>query len=255
VGSAITAGQIDARLAAARSVFEAIDLFVAPSAALGADYQRFGLSADKLEVSDYGFARLERLPRSQGGGRLRIGFVGTFVWHKGVHVLLEASRRLPAERFEVKVFGDVNTFLDYTATLRGLAEGSRRSSWGIRQRGGLRRVRRHRRARRSLALAGELAAGDPRGVHGRGSGGGCARQGGIPGLVTHDVNRLVYDAFSPSALAAALQALIDDPSRLGRLGAGAAAFTVKTLEEGAREWEVRYERVLGRVATPFAPST
>jgi hypothetical protein len=66
---------------------------------------------------------------------------------------------------------------------------------------------------------------------------------------------LLYDAFSPSALAAALQALIDDPSRLGRLGAGAAAFTVKTLEEDAREWEARYERVLGRVATPFAPST
>ncbi len=44
-----------------------------------------------------------------------------------------------------------------------------------------------------------------------------ARQGGIPGLVTHDVNGLLYDAFSPSALAAALRTLIDDPERVRRL--------------------------------------
>jgi glycosyltransferase involved in cell wall biosynthesis len=255
VGSAITAGQIDARLAAARSVFEAIDLFVAPSAALGADYQRFGLSADKLEVSDYGFARLERLPRSQGGGRLRIGFVGTLVWHKGVHVLLEASRRLPPERFEVKVFGDVNTFPDYTATLRGLAEGLPAKFMGAFDNAEASAVYADIDVlvvpslwpeNSPLVIHEAFMAGVP--VVG-------ARQGGIPGLVTHNVNGLLYDAFSPSALAAALQALIDDPSRLGRLGAGAAAFTVKTLEEDAREWEARYERVLGRVATPFAPST
>src|SRR5262245_29091829 len=72
VGSTVTAGQIEMRLAAVRNVFEAIDLFVAPSAALSADYQRFGLAADKLEVSDYGFARLECLHTSRGEGRLRI---------------------------------------------------------------------------------------------------------------------------------------------------------------------------------------
>src|SRR5262249_58899975 len=82
-----------------------------------------------------------------------------------------------------------------------------------------------------------------------------ARTGGIPGLVTHDMNGLLYDAFSPSALAAALHALIDEPARLERLAAGAAAFTVKTLEEDAREWEARYERVLQRTASPSAART
>jgi glycosyltransferase involved in cell wall biosynthesis len=247
VGRPISPDQIDARLDTARSVFEAIDLFVAPSAALAADFQRFGLAADKLEVSDYGFAPLERMPRSAGNGRLRFGFVGTLAWYKGVHVLLEAARRLPGERIEVQIFGDVNTFPDYTATLRGLAEGLPVRFMGAFDNAQAAAVYADIDVlvvpslwpeNSPLVIHEAFMAGVP--VVG-------ARQGGIPGLVTHDMNGLLYDAFSPSELAAALGALMDDPGRLGRLAAGAGAFTVKTLEDDAREWEARYARVLDRV--------
>ena len=60
----ITAGDISARLAAVRGVFEDVDLFVAPSPALAADFRRFGLPADRLRVSDYGFLPIGPVPRT-----------------------------------------------------------------------------------------------------------------------------------------------------------------------------------------------
>src|SRR5207249_11680368 len=78
---------------------------------------------DRLVISDYGFPALARSTRRAQGGRLRIGYVGTLVWHKGVHVLLDAVRRLPSGRCEVHLFGDSGTFPDYAADLRRRAAG------------------------------------------------------------------------------------------------------------------------------------
>ena len=50
-------------------------------------------------MSDYGFVPLTIVAAKRGArGPLRIGFVGTLVWHKGVHVLIDAVRSLPADR-------------------------------------------------------------------------------------------------------------------------------------------------------------
>ena len=91
---------VDERLAAATPVFDDVDLFVAPSPSIAAEFQRLGISASKIRISDYGFVPLLR-SRVNGSHDtrehheprrpLRIGFVGTLVWHKGVHVLLDAS--------------------------------------------------------------------------------------------------------------------------------------------------------------------
>ena len=49
--------------------------------------------------------------------------MGTLVWHKGVHVLLEAVRALDPSAYELKIFGNPDVFPDYTAELRALAAG------------------------------------------------------------------------------------------------------------------------------------
>src|SRR5262249_34937312 len=54
---------------------------------------------------------------------LRIGYVGTLVWHKGVHVLIDAVRALPRDTYELKIFGDPTTFPEYSAVLRRQAAG------------------------------------------------------------------------------------------------------------------------------------
>jgi len=142
------------------------------------------------------------------------------------------------------LFGDVNTFPDYTATLRALAQGLPVQFMGAFDNEQASTVYAEIDVlvvpslwpeNSPLVIHEAFMAGVP--VVG-------ARQGGIPGLITHDVNGLLYDAFSPAALAAALRTLIDNPERPGRLAA--AAPTIKTIEDDAREWEARYERVLQR---------
>jgi GT2 family glycosyltransferase/glycosyltransferase involved in cell wall biosynthesis len=244
-GPAISSKGIDRRLDAARGVFEAVDLFVAPSAALAADFERFGLPAAKLLVSDNGFPTLGHLSRSNGNGRLRLGFVGTLAWHKGVHVLVQAARQLPQERFELRIFGDVNTFPDYTAVLRAQAQGLSVHFMGAFDNTDAPAVYADIDV---LVVPSLWPENSPVVIHEAFMAGVPvvgARVGGIPELVTHGVNGLLYEAYSPSDLAGTLRTLIENPERVGRLAAGAPS--VKGIADDACQWEARYEPVLGRV--------
>ena len=93
------------------------------------EYRRLGLDESRLRVSDYGFATLERAVRPAAVGPLRIGYVGTLVWHKGVHVLIDAVRSLAGNSYELLIFGDPNVFPEYTADLRRRASGLPYDSW------------------------------------------------------------------------------------------------------------------------------
>lgn len=242
-----TADAIRRRLAKVDEVFDNVSLFVAPSPALGAEYVRLGLPADKVHVADYGFVPLApRPPRAATapGAPLRIGFVGTLVWHKGVHVLVEAIQRLPPGTFELILFGDVAVFPDYVATLRARAAGHPVRFMGRFETAGAARaydqidvlvVPSLWMENSPLVIHEAFMAGLP--VIG-------ARSGGIVDLVSDGVNGFLYDAFSPDALAEALQRLIADPALGPRLGARAPA--VKGIDEDAREWEAIYARVVAR---------
>jgi glycosyltransferase involved in cell wall biosynthesis len=230
------------RLARVGAVFETVDLFVAPSASLAEEYRRLGLPPEKLRVSDYGFAPLPAAARGPRGERLRIGFVGTLVWHKGVHVLLEAAGRLPPERFEVKIFGDPGTFPGYVARLRSAARDlpvrfmdrfDRSETGRVYAEIDVLVVPSLWPENSPLVIHEAFMAGIP--VVG-------SRQGGIPGLVTHERNGLLYDAFAPAELAAALRRLIEEPGTVERLGRGHPP--VKTMAEDAREWAAVYREVL-----------
>jgi glycosyltransferase involved in cell wall biosynthesis len=189
-----------------------------------------------------------RVPRD---GPLRIGFVGTIAWHKGLHVLLAAARRLPAGAFELKIFGDPGVFPDYTAALRRQAEGlpvAWMEAFGAGQ------------AARAYSQIDVLAVpslwleNSPLVIHDALMARVpvvAARIGGIPELVAHEQSGLLHEAGAPDALAAALRRLIDDPALLARLGDGAGRSTaIKSMAQDARDWEAIYTRVVtGREAT------
>ena len=120
----VHASDIDARMAAARRIFEDVDLFVAPSPSLAREFERFGLSPDRLRVSDYGMPDWPARPERAPGRPLRIGLVGTLVWHKGAHVLVDALRSLPPDGYRATIFGSTDTFPDYAAELRARASGT-----------------------------------------------------------------------------------------------------------------------------------
>jgi glycosyltransferase involved in cell wall biosynthesis len=241
------AAAIERRLEAVQTVYEAVDLFVAPSPALGRDFVRFGLPEDKLEVSDYGFVPLavaKRIPRKD---RLRIGFVGTLVWHKGAHVLIDAVAQLPPEAVELHIHGDLNTFPDYTARLREAAEGLPVTFHGGFDR---ERVAEVYAGFDVLAICSLWPENSPLVIHEAFMAGVPvvgSRMGGTADLVEHEVSGLLYDAFSAEDLAGCLRRLAEDGELCDRLAA--AAPKVKTIEDDAKDWDARYRRILAKVLT------
>ena len=241
IGPAVTQADIDTRMAAARRVFEDVNVFVAPSPALGREFVALGLPPERLVISDYGMATRRQVARPEGSQVLRIGFVGTLVWHKGVHVLVEAVRRLPRDRFTLHLFGNTTTFPDYTAELKSMAAGLPITFAGgfppdqspeVYSQIDVLVVPSLWPENSPLVIHEAFTAGVP--VVG-------ARMGGIVDLVTDQVNGLLYEAGSPEALTSALRQLIDDPARAAKLGSAAPA--VKTVAQDANEWDDVYERL------------
>ncbi len=237
-GPPLGAADLDRRLAYASRVYEQVDLFVAPSAALGREYARLGVAPEKIRVSDNGLPRLAVTRRASSDGRLRVGFVGTLVWHKGAHVLIEAVRGLPADRIDVRLHGDPSAFPSYATRLRAAAAGLPVRFMGPFE------------PDRAGEVYGDLDVlvvpsvwpeNSPMVIHEAYMAGVPvvgARQGGIPELVADGVNGLLYDAFSAPALSAALASLVTDPGRLARFRGALPA--VKTADEDAAWWHDRY---------------
>ena len=203
--------RLSARLSRAREVFDEIDLFVAPSAALAGEYVRLGWDERRIEVSDYGFTQPPQVPRDRKRAHVTIGFVGTMAWHKGAHVLIEAVRRLRGA-FEVVIAGDPER---RPGIPRPAEARRRRPARAVRG-----RVRPRERCREIyggldvLVVPSLWPENSPLVIHEAFMHGVAvvgARMGGIPELVEDGVNGFTYEAFSPDALAAVLQRFLDDP--------------------------------------------
>jgi glycosyltransferase involved in cell wall biosynthesis len=246
-----TADDVETRLKAARDVFGAIDLFVAPSASIARDHVDLGLPADRILVSDYGFSpRGTQPPTRTGDGPLRIGFVGTPAWHKGVHLLIDAAQALPPDRFTLTIAGDLDIFPDYVADLRQRARGIPVTFTGAVERRAIEAIY----DRLDVLVTPSIwLENSPLVVHEALQGGlpvVAANIGGLPELVQHERNGLLFDAGSVDSLAASLRRLVDDRTLTRQLAAGGA--TVKSLATDATGWEDIYSRVTARMRAEAA---
>jgi glycosyltransferase involved in cell wall biosynthesis len=164
------------------------------------------------------------------------------VWHKGLHVLLEAARQLPAGAYEIEVWGALDTFPEYTATLKTMASGLPVKFCGAFGNGQSADVY----SRFDLLVVPSLwPENSPLVIHEAFMARVpvvAARSGGIPELVTDGVNGVLYDPASTEALADVLRGLILRPDRLAQMAGRAPA--VKTIAEDARDWERRYESLV-----------
>ncbi|MBN2490026.1 MAG: glycosyltransferase [Planctomycetes bacterium] len=102
---------------------------LAPSHFLRRQYLRFGLDAEQIVYQRYGIdtARLAGLRKTARSGALRVGFIGSFVWYKGLHVLIEAFRTIPPERARLTVHGNPDAPPEvraYAAACRQAAVGA-----------------------------------------------------------------------------------------------------------------------------------
>ena len=238
----VTRRDVEERLAHARSVFADVDRWIAPSPAIAEEFLHLGIERSRVHVSDYGFVPLLRQARSRPQRPLRIGYVGTLVWHKGVHVLLDAVRSLPPDSYEVTIHGDTSVFPDYTAALNAKAAGLR-----VHFAGGFNRDKAPAvyggmdvlvvpsiwMENSPLVIHEAFMAGVP--VVG-------TRIGGIPHLVQEGSTGLLYDASSPDALGTILRHLVERPDVLVAMSARLATSPgVKSIDDDARELEAMYE--------------
>ena len=243
-GPALDPRAFDARMAAAHEVFSHVDVFVAPSQTLAQEFVRFGLPADRLRVSDYGRPRLPIRTLHRPRSPLRIGLVGTLVWHKGVHILIEALKQLPRTGHRTLIYGPLDTFRDYVGEIRRRAAGLPVELMGAFANDQAADIYRELDV---LVVPSLWPENSPLVIHEAFQAGVpvvASRIGGIPGLVTHGVNGLLVEPGSIPDLSRALASLLEDPSLVTRLGA--AAPPVKSIDDDAAEWDVVYSETLSR---------
>ncbi len=120
--------------ASMRATLASLDLLCTPSAFMARLYQDYGVSAGKLRVVENGLptsawagAPERRAAAARTGGPLRIGFIGSVMPSKGVHLLIEAFRRLgDPTGLRLDIWGEVLPFHNdrtYGERLAALREG------------------------------------------------------------------------------------------------------------------------------------
>jgi glycosyltransferase involved in cell wall biosynthesis len=109
-----------------RRILPVVDRFIAPSRFLRESFVHWGIPEDQIDYMRTGidlapFEGFERIPADH----VRVGFIGTVVPHKGLHVLLRAWERLPSElreRHELRLHGPLAHDPSYLKAVREIAE-------------------------------------------------------------------------------------------------------------------------------------
>jgi glycosyltransferase involved in cell wall biosynthesis len=231
------AAQIERRRGHMRSIFENVDLFIAPSDFLREQFIKFGVAPDRIIQSDYGqdaapFKNFRRKPSD----KIRFGFAAAIIPSKGLHVLLEAFRGIDTDRAELNIHGgfvEYHESEDYPSRIESLAKIA-----GVKMHGPYQ----PREAaevfsdidvlvvpslwyeNQPLVIEEAFMASAP--VI-------ASNAGGMAELVKPEENGLLFELGNPKSLKEAMQRFTEDNSLLDRLRRGIPR--VKTIEENAAE--------------------
>jgi glycosyltransferase involved in cell wall biosynthesis len=109
-----------------RTVIREIDLFISPSNFLRRQLINFGIPARKVITSDNGydvsrFLGYKRIESPQ----FRVGYIGSHMEHKGIHLLIAAFRKLAGDAV-LKFYGDATVQPAYGRRIREMAQGDPR---------------------------------------------------------------------------------------------------------------------------------
>ena len=236
-----------------RAVMQAAGAAIAPTDFVRQTTIDLGAPEDKVVVIRHGI----HLPEETHGsaqrpaglpGRdraLHIGYLGSIGWQKGVHVLIEAANKLPAESVKLTIYGDLAPFPDYTARLEAMIHGpqvelagplARHDLWAMLAGLDLIVLPALWYETSSLVLDEAFAAGTPV---------VASNIGVLAEKVADGINGRLFPAADASALAQILAGIIADPLLLDRWRAGIPP--VRTIAEHVREIEELYQSTLDTV--------
>jgi glycosyltransferase involved in cell wall biosynthesis len=234
-----------ARLAAALA---RVDALVSPSHFM-AHMMAGVVDPSRIEVIRFGFDQaraVHSMPSAPGAG-LRFGFIGQVNEHKGVHLLVEAFRRLQSPQpLTLEIYGNIPNS-DYRQRLERLAGNDPRIHFHGR----------YENARVADILASFTVCVAPSTWYENSP---IAIQeaqvaqvpvitaafGGMQELVDDGVNGLHFTPRSADNLAVQLQRLVDDPALLVRMQQGARAKRIRSIPQELDDIERVYRRVLAQ---------
>ena len=175
--------------------------------------------------------------RPRGDGPLRIGYVGSVVWHKGLHVLLAAARELKGN-FQLSIHGDLNVDPGYVRELRATAAPLAVRFEGAFDREAVGRIYASLDVLVVPSIWPENAPLVLQEARQHGVALVASAIGGLPEFIRDGVDGRLFAPDRADQLQQVLQDLIDDPSRAARLAA--VPVSIKAIDVDAAEWERRY---------------
>ena len=106
VAKRLIARAISGRQRDVAAAIRAADRVITPTKALARQYRRWVPCMKKSTLLGFGIdpALFRRFNRTRGE-KIRFGFIGQMLPHKGLHVLVDAAKRLPPEKCAFVVFG------------------------------------------------------------------------------------------------------------------------------------------------------
>ena len=134
------ADELRHRIRKVKSLIEQVDVFLSPSNTVAERVIEWGIPRTKVRISRYGIDTRPfegTPPLERKDAKITFGFIGTVAPHKGVHILVDALRRLPKEQARLLVFGSDAHHQEYGRMLRDLAEGFDVTFCGPVDRGGI----------------------------------------------------------------------------------------------------------------------
>ena len=227
-----------------KTALSQVDVLVSPTSNTRRLLAKTGLKPAEMRECSFGLEDHAPQPAAaqQRTGVLRLGYVGTFRHSKGVHVLLEAMRRLPSDKIQLAVYGTPGHFPEYDERLRELASGMENVSFrGTFPNEKLPEVFAgfdalvipslwHENS--PLVLLSAFALKTPV---------VASRVGSLAEMVDHGKNGLLFTMGDAGSLAGQLKMLIAQPELIDRLRAGMPV--VKTMDQNAEEMLGVYSRL------------
>jgi glycosyltransferase involved in cell wall biosynthesis len=212
----------------------AADALICPSRFLVEKFSARGIPSHRLILNPHGLDTSGWLPVSENGRSpsiFRIGYLGQIVWHKGVHLLVEAFTRLRSgTSLELVIYGNDAVFPEYTRRLRKLAAGDKRVK--ILGRFNYQDLAQMLAQMDVLVVPSTWNEIGPLVLYEAFQAKTPVVATNIPNmsyLVQHEKNGLLFDVGDSADLASQLQRLIDEPDLLSRLRDGIGP--VKSLAE------------------------
>jgi glycosyltransferase involved in cell wall biosynthesis len=217
--------RIEQRRGYLSDVMQSVDVAIAPSRFMERKAEEYGLTPRRLIHLPFGVDvdRPDPAPLTSTPGALRVGYMGQYVPHKGVHVLLDAFRVLVARRpaSELFLYGPLSEGTAYERRLAGQIRRTSGVSWaGSYPNEQVGRILSNLDVTVVPSLWYENRPTVILEAHAARTPVVATRLGGMLELVRDGEGGVLFERGDAAGLAGALRRLIDEPDLLPRLKAG-----------------------------------